>query len=112
MGDLTHGPVNMRKRMQLIVNAKSAELGFANQVGQGDDWKNIMANSRVSLCPRGFGRTAYHVVETIHMGLIPIYIFTDIAWMPYPELFESIGFSIDLSELPALLEKLHKMSTA
>ena len=47
-----------------------------------------MANSQTSLVPRGFGRTAYHLVETLQMGLVPIYVYDDIPWVPYADLFE------------------------
>jgi len=50
---------------------------------KGFAWQNIMAKSCFSLCPRGTGRTAYHVMEAMQMGLVPVHIYTDIPWLPY-----------------------------
>ena len=50
-----------------------------------------MAESKFSLCPRGYGRTFYHVVETsLHMGLIPIHVYHkgDRPCLPYEDLTE------------------------
>ena len=42
-----------------------------------------MSSSRYALVPRGFGRTSYRVVEVMQMGVVPVYIWDDIEWIPY-----------------------------
>jgi len=63
------------------------------------------------MTPRGFGRTAFHVVEAIQMGLIPVHIYNQTKWVPYENLFDEIGFAITLDELPALVDKLENWTT-
>lgn len=42
-----------------------------------------MAHSKLSLVPRGNGRTAFHLMETLQLGLIPLFVYTDVPWIPY-----------------------------
>jgi len=69
-----------------------------------------MYQSRFSLVPRGYGRTSYHLHETLHRGLIPIHIYSDVPWVPYPERVEEVGFITNMTGLPALLSRLLTMS--
>jgi hypothetical protein len=116
VGSLTHAPQNMRQRMnetlahQLNKDSSSHPPSYTYYYGKG--WRDVMANSWTSLAPRGFGRTAYHVMEILQMGLIPVYIYNDIPWVPYANLFESFGFIATLDELPALVERLQQMTHA
>jgi hypothetical protein len=78
-GTLGHGPGNVRGRMAAAMRAFEKHMaGVAvgadkNQtvarceVYSGGDWKAVMARSRLQLNPRGFGRTSYHVSETVQM---------------------------------------------
>ena len=47
----------------------------------------------MSLVPRGFGRTAYHLMETFQMGRVPLYVYSDVPWVPYAEVFERVGYA-------------------
>jgi hypothetical protein len=49
----------------------------------GDDWRTVMAHSKLSLVPRGNGRTAFHLMETLQMGLVPVVVYSDVPWIPY-----------------------------
>ncbi len=69
-----------------------------------------MRDSRFQLCPRGFGRTSYHLMETFQMGLIPIHVYSDIPWVPYGDLYDTIGFKTNISFLPTLLEHVASLS--
>jgi hypothetical protein len=75
---------------------------------KGNDWRSIMANSKFSLCPRGFGRTSYHFAETLQMGSIPIHVYMDQPWIPYAPLLlgGNYTFSTRLKGLPALEQQL------
>ena len=79
----------------------------------GNEWRTIMDNSKYQLCPRGFGRTSYHVIETLQMGYIPIQIYTDIPWMPYSDLLSKyeIGYSISTEEAIFFLKSLFTKTT-
>ena len=71
-----------------------------------------MQSSKFSLCPRGYGRTSFHVMETLQMGLIPIHVYMkeDIPWLPYANsILKNISFSITIEDLPALIQELEQM---
>ena len=73
----------------------------------GEAWRDIMASSRVSLCPRGYGRTSYHLSEAIQMGLVPVHVWLDQPWVPYPDtIFPAVGYSTNVEGLYGLLAKL------
>ncbi len=76
---------------------------------KGDVWQKVAGNSRVSLCPRGYGRTSFRLYEILQLGLIPIHLYWDTPWLPYPDLYKKIGFSTDLEGLPELLKKINDM---
>jgi hypothetical protein len=71
-----------------------------------DSWRGVIEASRTILCPRGHGRSSYHLAETVQMGRLPIHVFTDTPWLPYEALFANVGFATDLANLPALLRWL------
>ena len=111
VGDTMHGPgkPTLRNRMKALVWEAAAKHNFSALIYSGSDWTKVMAESRTSLVPRGNGRTSFHLAETLHMGLVPIYVYSDTPWLPYrAERFSDVGFSIALAELPALLQRLHR----
>jgi hypothetical protein len=96
----------LRQRMAEIANSKH----YNSKVSRGSSWRQTMRDSRFQLCPRGFGRTSYHLMETFQMGLIPIHVYSDIPWVPYGDLYDTIGFKTNISFLPTLLEHLASLS--
>ena len=77
----------MHSRLTDIANkSKNNNTRSLYKYYSGQDWRAIMANSRFSLAPRGYGRTSFHLLETLQMGLIPIHFYSDIPWIPYAEL--------------------------
>jgi len=108
MGSMGHAPRNLRGEMGKIVNAWGKTNKQDVKVGSGKDWRDVMADSVLSLTPRGFGRSSYHIAETFQMGLVPIHIYSDVPWVYYGELWrtERIGFISNLAGLDALLTRL------
>ena len=106
LGSLDHAPSALRRTMAASVNASAKRLGFEAFVGRVAAWRDVMADSRASLCPRGFGRTSYHLVEAVQMGLLPVHVYLDQPWVPYPLIYETFGWATDIRGLPALLETL------
>jgi hypothetical protein len=119
VGSRTHAPRNVRNRM--ISNL--SQLNMAHQQQQerrfnvpaktfsyykGPSWKSTMSRSYFSLCPRGYGRTSYHLMETWQMGLIPIHVYTDIPWVPYQELVEreQLAIMVPFKQLPSLVVEM------
>ena len=102
-----------RERMGRMVDEQCKSLGVKCDMHKRKEkekaYKQIAANSKVSLCPRGMGRTSYRLYEILNLGLIPIQVYSDIPWLPYPDLYKKIGFSTDLEGLPNLLKKINDM---
>jgi len=73
-------------------------------------WQEAMLSSRFSLTPRGYGRTSYHLAEILLFGLVPIHIYTDVPWIPYRRIYETIGFHTTVAAFPKLLDRLATMS--
>ena len=78
----------------------------------GEDWRQVMAESKFSLCPRGYGRTSYHIMEALQMGLIPIHVYLDQPWIPYGDFLGNITYSVQLDQLPGLIAKLEKLTNS
>eukprot|EP00571_Detonula_confervacea_P007277 CAMPEP_0172331620 /NCGR_PEP_ID=MMETSP1058-20130122/62017_1 /TAXON_ID=83371 /ORGANISM="Detonula confervacea, Strain CCMP 353" /LENGTH=726 /DNA_ID=CAMNT_0013048889 /DNA_START=121 /DNA_END=2301 /DNA_ORIENTATION=- len=118
VGSLANAPRDMRSSLhKQLTNTDSVTPGrndsnTSNSTKSfykyfyGNEWRDIMADSQFSLCPRGYGRTSYHLVETLQMGLIPIHVFSDVPWVPYAGLFEEIGYVSHSSQIESLVNEL------
>ena len=49
----------------------------------GGKWLEHMVDSKFTMYPRGCGRSAFGLYETIQMGFLPIYVYDDYEWLPY-----------------------------
>mmetsp|Transcript_26953 Transcript_26953/g.59228 ORF Transcript_26953/g.59228 Transcript_26953/m.59228 type:complete len:410 (+) Transcript_26953:149-1378(+) len=103
VGSKNNAPDNMRE-VTIAHMEKAGHYYF-----KGSEWRDIMAQSKFSLCPRGFGRTSYHVMETLQMGLIPIQVYLDQPWLPYANLMKNVSYTVTNDELPDLFLHLSKM---
>ena len=66
-----------------------------------------MAKSKLSLTPRGFGRSAFKVYEAIQMGLVPVYVYDQHKWLPYSGTqadFTNFGYSFSISEIEDIVQ--------
>merc|ERR1712176_1269031 len=78
-------------------------------MGRFNNWREIIKDTHLSLAPRGFGRASYHLMEFMQKGYAPIHVYTDTPWVPYPDIFERLGFVAQVDELPGLLERIYRM---
>jgi len=122
VGSLQHSPRHLRETMHaqlsnltstIKVNT-STTLNFYKYY-YGERWRKVMQESKFSLVPRGYGRTAYHLMETLQMGLIPLYVYSDVPWIPYVNLYKDLGFMVSYRGgrsvgLVALVQELHGLS--
>eukprot|EP00435_Cladocopium_sp_Y103_P051704 s1805_g16.t1 len=71
-----------------------------------NNWTEILVNSSVTLTPRGFGRSSFRAGEMLQMGRVPLYIWDDVPWSFYRELWdqELIGFSVQIKGLEKMLD--------
>ena len=113
LGNYATDHKNFRTRVRKRVNEQCKSLGVKCDMHDAKEnstvWQQIAANSKVSLSPRGLGRTSFHLYEILNLGLIPIHVYYDAPWLPYPDLYHKIGFSTDLDGLPNLLKKINDM---
>jgi hypothetical protein len=85
MGSMSHGPV--RYRMASILRQ---EFGAEFYCNQGSNWTWIGSQSKFIMAPRGISRNSFRLTETLQMGMIPVYAYDDLIWLPY---YDSIGWS-------------------
>ena len=89
-GSMEHAPKRIREKMHVRFT-NDTRIHYKHYFGP--EWRTVMAESRFSLTPRGYGRSAYHLMEILQMGHIPIHIYSDIPWVPYADVYREIGFS-------------------
>jgi hypothetical protein len=75
----------------------------------GDDWRTVMAHSKLSLVPRGNGRTAFHLMETLQLGLVPVVVYSDLPWIPYMDFLvkqqKSLVYMIQYQDLARFVQQ-------
>ena len=60
VGSRNHGPPGFRED---VIATAERELGASFRFYFGHRWQHVLRDARVTLCPRGFGRTSYLVSE-------------------------------------------------
>lgn len=88
VGGITH-PV----RPQLIENYTNY-LGDRFYNAEGKDWRELYPLSKFIAAPRGYGRNSYRMTEILLSGFVPVYIYSDIVWLPYYDSLDWNSFSI------------------
>lgn len=58
------------------------------------DYLELLARSRFCLCPRGYGRTSFRLMEAMHAGCVPVYIHAGDPWLPYQDLLDWSEFCV------------------
>jgi hypothetical protein len=52
-------------------------------VTKTDQWRAIYSASKFVMAPRGWGRNSYRFGEVLQMGMIPVFVYNDVPWVPY-----------------------------
>eukprot|EP00438_Fugacium_kawagutii_P033814 Skav235823 [mRNA] locus=scaffold1931:25853:27147:- [translate_table: standard] len=95
-----------------LVEAPSAHV-FSEilRVLHRKDWKDILQNSTLAFSPRGFGRSSFRTIELLQMGRVPVYLYDDIPWLFYPELWEKeiVGFQSQIKDLQKKLDHIAEL---
>jgi len=117
VGSLRHAPHRLRDVMhEHLSNATTTSGGGTIHYKYfysrffGWRWRQVMADSRFSLCPRGYGRTSYHLVETLQASLIPIHVYSDVPWIPFPDVYNKVGLVAHYQGMEDLVVELKRMS--
>lgn len=62
------------------------------------EYCNILARSVFALCPRGYGKSSFRIMEAIHYGAVPVYLSTDGDFVfPYNHIFCGIANTMKAS---------------
>lgn len=104
----------LRDEMKSIVEEWSRRTGKEVFVSERMmDWLPLLQNSSLALVPRGWGRSSFRCSEMLQMGRVPIYVWDDIPWTFYRELWdmEVIGFSTHILGLEKLLDHIAELSS-
>jgi hypothetical protein len=81
----------LRLKMGSIIWRESRKLGLRfGFPGKVENWKEWYLKSKFIMVPRGLGRSSYRMAEVLQMGMVPVYVYTDIPWIPY---YDSINWS-------------------
>jgi len=87
VGSLTH-PIRNEMVSSLKDNPKFfLKAGnWSNSVSKEkeEDFLSVMARSKFSLCPRGYGPTSYRLYEAMQVGSVPVYVY-DREWLPWQD---------------------------
>jgi hypothetical protein len=57
-------------------------------------WQDYYSRGKFIISPRGYGRNSYRLGEVLQMGMIPVYVYNDIPWLPYYDSINWSAFSI------------------
>eukprot|EP00435_Cladocopium_sp_Y103_P027323 s2255_g6.t1 len=103
----THAIVRspMKTRMESWGNITGKEVFVSERM---KDWTAVLHSSSLILVPRGWGRSSFRCSEMLQMGRVPVYLWDDIPWTFYPELWEKevIGFSANINALEEVLDHI------
>lgn len=76
------------------------------------EFRQYMAESAVTLSPRGHGRGEMRLGEVLRSHNLPVSVYDDAPWVPYSELWPSFAWTATINELPELLLTLERTSEA
>ena len=69
---------------------------------------SALNRARFWLLPRGHGRNIFLLAEAVQYGVLPVYLWDDIPWLPYRELWErgELGWHAHYSGMVPLIKSL------
>jgi hypothetical protein len=59
-------------------------------MGYHREWKQFYERGKFIIVPRGYGRNSYRLGEVLQMGMVSVYVYSDLIWLPY---YDSINWS-------------------
>ncbi len=114
VGSITH-PIrqSMVKLLEGDTKYKLTYRYWTNNVSKNDMDNFIFttANSKFTLCPRGYGKNSFRTYESMQLGSIPVYIYDD-DWRPFKDFINWDEFSVSIhhTKLPKLKEILESFT--
>lgn len=100
-----------RKSMKDILQSDDFIVSNTNNI---TEYKNLMAKSKYSLCPRGYGYTSFRLYESIFMDSIPVYIWEDKCVLPFQDKFDWWKFALiveskDIEKIPYIIDSIDEV---
>ena len=100
IGSETHKVRQSIKYLQssphFLINSKGWDVNV--KPSDAINFINVTLQSKFALAPRGYGRSSFRYFECIHLGIVPIYVYDDINWLPYQDEIDYSKFSIVIHE--------------
>lgn len=93
---------SIRTRMNSFMYRNFRELYSYQSTPQ---WREVIINTQLSLAPRGFGRTSYHLMEILQLGYVPFQIYMDSPWIPYPEMADRFMYNTHPADMVDLVRR-------
>lgn len=80
-------------------------------INKQNNFIDTTLRSKFALAPRGYGRGSFRFFEIIALGVIPIYVWDDIEWLPYKDHIDYNDFAIsinvkDIANLETILKSI------
>jgi hypothetical protein len=111
---------NRPERRDLTRRAQeaAAQNKLTFKLSSGPNWVHDMSMTKFNLAPRGYGRTSFRFAESIQIGRIPVFLYSDLPWIPYQGhgatvtniSIEKYGFVANADQIPAVIETIKKLS--
>lgn len=86
---------------------------WSHQVAESDAERFIRLTLRSQFClaPRGYGRSSFRFFEAMLLGVIPVYVWDDVEWLPYKDILDYTTFAVsvhrrDLPKLESILRSI------
>merc|ERR1712232_1072745 len=103
------GPVRNRLKQILQTSQVKMDMPVLREFrGPRERWISELAKARFALTPRGVGRSSYALFEALQKGCVPIYVWSDLRWLPYSKLWDNstFGYDVDIRNFESLLSRL------
>lgn len=94
-------PEKVKSVLGLTLQKEADHAGFPAQIlpfGSKQKFVELARETVMNLAPRGSSRASRRTAELIGMDIPPVYVFNDLAWVPYPNTSASlseVGWVVD-----------------
>jgi hypothetical protein len=101
----TYNTHQLRTKIFTLLNTKpnfkfEVNTVWTNKVptSSSEAFINTTLQSKFCLAPRGFGRSSFRFFEAMLLGVIPVYFWDDIEWLPYKDKIDYSKFTVSIHD--------------